>query len=205
MVALYIGSSRFCGGFLVSQRDVVTAASCVQSVSMATITAYVGISRLSQTAGGQIFNITRVQIHPDFMSTAAGNDIAVLRLGGNVTLSSNAALCCYGNDSSVPTLNEHAVVIGWGEISLVSSRSDTLRQAIVRVTSASSCGLSSDASRFCAGYGSVSTCPSDIGGPLMTSTNNRWTCSGIVTGNINTCYRSGTYTRVGYYYDFINQ
>jgi elastase-2 len=203
MVALYIGSSRVCGGFLITKQHVVTAANCVYNINQTTITAYVGIAKLSEKTSGQVFNITNVAIYGGYTSTSTGNDIAVLKLGANATLSSNVGLCCYINDTSVPAVNDHAVVVGWGEVSLISPPSDSLRQAVVQVKSASTCGLSSDVSRFCAGYGGTSVCPSDNGGPLMTATNNAWTCSGIVTGGATACYSTGTYTRVGYYYNFV--
>lgn len=196
MVYLTIGS-RICSGFLVSVQHVITAANCVYGVDKSTITAYIGIKKSSDTNNAVIRNISKVTIPSGYSSTSNDNDIAILKLEQNVTLNSKVALCCIDGDTSSPAVGTHAVIAGWSKVSLSSAPSDSLRQAVVQVQSPSTCGLSSTSvSQFCAGSGTISTCPTDNGGPLMTSSNTSWTCSGIIIDGNSTCYTTGTYTRV---------
>jgi secreted trypsin-like serine protease len=203
MVYLTIGS-RTCSGFLVTEQHVITAANCVYGVDKSTIIAYIGITQISDTSDVVIRNITNVTIPAGYSSSSNVNDIAILKLGQYVTLSSNIALCCIDANSSSPVVGENGVIAGWGETSLISGPSTSLRQAVVQVQSPSTCGLSStSSSQFCAGYGTISTCPTDNGGPFMTSSNTSWTCSGVITGGSSTCYTHGTYTRVSSFFDDI--
>jgi len=76
--------------------------------------------------------------------------------------------------------------------------------AVSILQSLSACRLSStNATQFVAGYDSIITCPADNGGSLMTSTNNTWTCSGIIIGGSKAYYSVGIYTWVNSYNDFI--
>jgi secreted trypsin-like serine protease len=59
MVYLTIGS-RTCSGFLVSVQHVITAANYVYDASISTITAYIGITQLSDTNNVVIRNVSNV-------------------------------------------------------------------------------------------------------------------------------------------------
>ena len=204
LVALRLANGGTCSGFLITARHLLTAASCIQGAAASDITVYVGISSLSSVSSGQMFKVSSVAYDSTYSATSYSPDIAVLTLTTNVTLSSTVGTCCLVNSASLPALGETGVVAGWGEISLVSSPSDALLQAVIRVDNPSVCGISNTSStQFCADYGPVVTCPADRGGPFMSSTNGRWTCTGLVSGGSSTCNAVGTYTRTGSYYSLI--
>jgi len=203
MVVVNAGS-RTCSGFLIDPQYVITAANCVYNINYNTITVYLGITKISDTTDRVTRSLANVTIPSGYVSTSPYNDIAVLKLNESVTFSSTIAQCCFSYDTTLPTVGETAVIAGWGQTSFISGISDSLRQAVVQVKSPSACGISStNSSLFCAGYGSVETCPGDNGGPLMISTNNTWTCAGVIIGGSSVCYMIGGYTQLSSYYDFI--
>ena len=204
LVALRLSSGVTCSGFLITTRHLLTSASCIQGASASNIVAYIGISSLSSVTSSQTASVSAIAYDSTYSSSSNSPDIAVLTLTANVTLSSTVGTCCLLNDASLPALSEIGVVAGWGEISLVSSASDSLLQAVIQVQAPSTCGLSSNSTtQFCADYGSVITCPADRGGPFMNSKNGRWTCTGLVSGTSSACNSVGIYTRIGSYYPLI--
>lgn len=204
LVALRLSSGITCSGFLITNRHLLTSASCLQGTSTSDIVAYIGISSLSSVSSSQMASISTITYDPSYSSSTYSPDIAILTLTANVTLSSTVGKCCILNDASLPALSEIGVVAGWGETSLVSSASDSLLQAVIQVEAPSTCGLSTtNTTQFCADYASVTTCPADRGGPFMSSKNGAWTCTGIVSGTSSTCNSVGIYTRVGSYYSLI--
>jgi secreted trypsin-like serine protease len=206
IVALSINNNNaFCGGFLVSYQYVLTAAHCVSGVTASTIIAYAGIQKLSLINSGQSRVVSTVTVHPNYDSAAVTNDIAVLTLVSPFIQTNTVGLCCLTFDTSLPSANEHGVIAGWGETSPTSTAlSDNLLQGVIEVQSFSLCSSTSTQNiRFCAGYNGTDACFGDSGSPFMTSVNNLWTCTGLVSAG-TTCGGNTLYTRVSAYQSFIN-
>lgn len=203
MAVVNVGS-RVCSGFLVSDQDIVTAANCVYGKDFTTISVYLGVTKRSDTTNSVTRGVANITIPSGYSTSSSDMDIAVIKLDQNVNLTSNIGICCYFSNTTTPAAGENGIIAGWGEVSLISSPSDSLQQAVVQVKDPSTCGLSANSTRFCAGYAAVETCPADNGGPLMTSSGDYWTCSGIIIGGSSACYQTGIYTRVGSYNDFIS-
>ena len=208
IVSVYLNNGeRLCGGFLISGQHVVTAAHCVFNVTATTILVYGGVQNRSERASAQVRDVSTYTTHPDYaVSPYIINDIAVIELTSSFDLASTAlGVCCLPSDTVVPSQGEKGVIAGWGVTSGTSSTtSDGLLQAVVQVQGDSStCSASSTSSlRFCAGYGSTDSCYGDSGGPFMISSNNAWSCVGIVSAEWG-CGRSSYYTRVSAYRQFI--
>ncbi|CAF5083294.1 unnamed protein product, partial [Rotaria sp. Silwood1] len=205
IVALYINNAKaFCGGFLVSYQHVVTAAHCVSGVTPSTITVYAGIQTLSSRSSSQSRVVYNLTTHPSYSASDHTNDIAILTLQSAFDQTSIVGKCCLTFDSSLPSIGEHAVLAGWGVTSSSSTTvSDQLLQGVIQVQSrSSSCPISSSSLQICAGYDGTDACYGDSGSPLMTSVNNSWTCTGIVSSG-RSCGQSSLYTRVSAYRSFI--
>ncbi len=75
---------QFCGGTLIDEDSVLTAAHCVENnspVSPHLLRVTVGRTVLDSDQG-QVFEVSRVFLHPNYDSRAAARDVAVLKLDG---------------------------------------------------------------------------------------------------------------------------
>jgi secreted trypsin-like serine protease len=192
MVYLTMNNVKTCTGFLISQRHVLTAASCVTQFAY-NVSVSIGINAYQSSYGG--INITNTT----GLTAINIGDIAVVTLGINITYNATVKPCCITSSTSVPVVNTNGVIAGWGETSTTSigTVSPTLRQAVVEVRNSSICSTANDT--LCASYDSISECPIDAGGPLMVNYNNLWTCVGIMIGGRSTCSNPITFTRISAY------
>ncbi|CAF1084003.1 unnamed protein product, partial [Didymodactylos carnosus] len=218
-VSIRVGGSHFCGGTILSDKLIITAAHCVA--------AFPSISRVSIAAGSnyltipnQVRSISTATMHEEYDPSQFLNDIAILKLSSSLDLTDSevSKICLPNISSSYLSLNEYpppdldVVAIGWGVLFYHSvNMSNTLQQVALRTISKSNyyCNgtLYNPKYQFCAGNltGGKDTCQGDSGGPLLLFTNNQWQLVGITSygvgcGNVD---RPGIYTRVAYYLDWI--
>jgi secreted trypsin-like serine protease len=205
MVYLSINSRSLCGGFLIGYQHVVTAAHCVTSPATDIVYVYAGLQKRSAATINDRRLVSAIRAHPNYNPVNFDNDIAVLKLTSSFTPSAKIGTCCLPTvAASLPTVGQKALVMGWGTTidGVSSSTSDDLKEAVVQIQDTSAtCTVSTI--KFCAGLGTTDTCQGDSGGPLLTSVNNQWTCTGVVSSGVG-CRGYGSYTRVSAFRSFID-
>lgn len=171
---------QVCGGSVVSDRVIVTAAHCTQGTPADAMQIRVGVTDLS-TDDGQTRNITKVIEHPKYVDGVG--DIAMLVLDRPLEFSANVAPIELAETSDIAAVSS-ARVTGWGATSEDADDSPSvLRGTDVPLVSDADCGLIDvgNDDELCAGGTGTDSCYGDSGGPLTVATNDGQKLAGVVS------------------------
>lgn len=167
MALLYVGN-LFCGGSIVSISRILTAAHCTEGKYVGLISIRAGSS--DKSSGGQVRKVSKIIQHPQhLLDPTKGNDLSILFLTNQLTLSYNVAVIRIDkSDSHLPDGIE-VLATGWGQTcESVCGTSETLRAVKVPIVENDRCsklyGFKVIPSLLCAGIGGKDACQGDSGG-----------------------------------------
>ncbi|QIP87844.1 serine protease [Streptomyces sp. Tu 2975] len=176
---------QFCGGSLVSDTVVLTAAHCVTGTKPKQLEVTVGRTVLSDKRQGQLRNVRSIVSHPRYVKGDEAYDLALLELAKPVTGTAAVKMPTAGTDALLRPGAE-ATVIGWGNTDTeVPSFPDRLRGVKVPLLSHAECTATypgyNKAVNVCAGVEGKDSCQGDSGGPLFRKVAGRTYQIGIVS------------------------
>lgn len=205
-------ANHWCGGSLIKNRYVVTAAHCMYyegaALEPSDLTVIAGMTVYGRNQG-QARNVAAITVNPKYDSNTNEYDVAVLELGAPVNNLPKVKLPEAGDDDP----GTEATVAGWGSITQYVQNQpplsespvypEEMREVTLSIQTNSDCS-SVYGDKFypevalCAYAPSRDSCQADSGGPLFKKISNRWTLVGVVSWGAGCAAPGipGIYTRV---------
>jgi len=221
IAALMNNGRQFCGGSLIDQKHILTAAHCVAHMSrydVANLKVRLGEYQIKTTGETVLFEskAARVVRHKGFSQQTLHTDVAIITLETPVPIDqANIRPVCLPPLGGPSYAGQTATVIGWGSLKENGPQPNTLQEVTIRIWDNQKCkdtyGKAAPGGimdhMLCAGQKGKDSCSGDSGGPMQIGVGNHWTQIGVVSWGIG-CGKSdypGVYSRITELRDWIDR
>merc|ERR1712179_6267 len=174
-IAVPKSDQPFCGGSIVSDRTIVTAAHCTEPLGAFFMEVIVGDHDITVDDGEERVKVCGKLKRPDYDRVSRDNDIAILTLCKPLTFNATVGPVCLPQMSGPAYDSVLATVSGWGALASGGNWSDTLMEVNVTTMDNTDCqafyagknAVITD-NMICASATGKDACQGDSGGPLIT-------------------------------------
>lgn len=190
VLLIHQNARSFCGGSIISKKEILTAAHCTEGKVAAAIRVLVGDHDTSQNDGQKTFQVCNIKEHESYVSKTLDYDFAILRLCNEIEFSEDISPACLPEMSGQdPGLNEgvDTIVSGWGRVSDTGNSPSILQEMTLRTINNAVCvNTVADLIRvpltdrmLCGQANGKSVCRGDSGGPWVTKDGSNYILTGV--------------------------